>query len=476
MKHKSIKTKIVKLNIELILFVVFFTSCVLIISVFLQINNSRISVLEAQSYEDQVLIMQNLDNAKDNNVVDYLVKMSPYFINNISSEPMRVQIISNTGEIIADSKDDNIKMSDDIQSALDVSKSYTFFRDKLNLNLSFSSPIYHDGTTIGVLRYVYPMSKDYRALSYTLMIMMIISTLSLIIGYILSKTLSEKIVQPISQLKKGAEEIELGNLDQIIEVDSHDEIEDLARTFNRMSANMNSYITKLNDEKERQEVFFNNVTHKLKTPLTSIIGYAELIEKTTIDEEVLEYAFIIEEAGQNQLETIQNILSTRKAMSQKYYAVYEKVNLDELIGDCMEIIHPRIKKQRISVKLSVDTTVFISDRNLITEFLLTLLDNSLIHSQCDTIWISSTYDVEKERMQIWIEDNGIGINKEEVRFITEPFYRGSNGKNRGSGLGLYATKSIVEVLDGTFEIKNRIGGGTAFLIDIPNYDRNLTFK
>ncbi|MCR1972302.1 HAMP domain-containing protein [Clostridium cochlearium] len=108
-----------------------------------------------------------------------------------------------------------------------------------------------------------------------------LTALSLILNNILSK----EILSPIIKLKKASYNLKNGIFDKKIEIDTNDELYELGETFNEMSENLEVYIKTLKEEKEKQYRFFNNATHQLKTPLTSIIGYSDLIQRISNNKE-----------------------------------------------------------------------------------------------------------------------------------------------------------------------------------------------
>ncbi|MGN9165810.1 ATP-binding protein [Tissierellaceae bacterium HCP3S3_D8] len=473
MNTKSrLKKKLMKMNLTTISSILILFFIITIWALLNQINHTVVDTLLNKSYDSQIFVMKNLKSTGDNDKLGYLKRIGPYLAKYIS-EPgeIRVQIISKDMELSGDSiSGEELIISKDIKVSLENTKAYSFFLNKKEPYLSFSSPIYlENGTIIGSIRYLYPMNKEYRKVYYIAVILLGVIILGLLLSYITTHIISTKIVSPVNELKAAINNIQSGFIEQKIDIKSGDEIEELGIAFNLMSKNLNNYISKLSDERDRQRIFFSNITHKLKTPLTSIIGYSELIQRLSENDDVCESAFIIEEAGENLLFSIENLLRSAKFSIDSYEPIYNKFKISDVIEESLIILSPRIDKWNIGIIKEVDDIEIISDRDLIKEVILTLLDNCLLHSRCENIEISSHMNMESGQVQISIHDDGIGIKEGDIKHIFDPFYRPIQNTTKGSGLGLYTSKSIINMLAGEIFINEDNDIGTEIIIYIPNY-------
>lgn len=210
----------------------------------------------------------------------------------------------------------------------------------------FSSPIYFKDTTLGCVRYIYPLDSSEKLINNMFIIMGILACTSILISWLLSKLLSEKIVGPIKKLKTVSQKVTQGEYDNRIKIRSGDEIEDLAQTFNVMSESIKNYVESLKEEKQKQKSFLDNVTHEFKTPLTAIIGYSEIIPKLKNQNDIDESLVYVKEEGIRLLRLVEELLDLSKLGKSEFKIDKKKNNLKEIIEEVLVIINPRIKNMK----------------------------------------------------------------------------------------------------------------------------------
>lgn len=475
---KGLKGKLIKMNLVTIISILIIFTVITICSLISQIHNTAIENLIERSYDSQIFAMRNLTLTSNDDKLVYLERVAPYFVKYMSDDgSLRVQIISSNMELIGDSQHDSeFIFTGDIKRSIEATKSYSFFNEGNEVFLSLSSPILlSDESIIGVIRYTYSLKKDYRNVFNIVLIQLLLIILASSLSYITTRIISNRIIEPITKLRLALNNMKAGEFGKTIHMASNDEIEELGEAFNLMSGNLKNYILKLNDEKEKQRIFFSNITHQLKTPLTSIIGYAELIQRMSETDEVCENAFIIEEAGESLLNTIENLLEVSKVSKSNYEPIFNKVNLKNIIDDCLLLLAPRFNKWGIQVINETFSLEIVTDKRLLKEVILTLLDNCLLHSKCSKIKVSVDVIHKTNELTISIYDDGIGIKAEDLEAVFDPFYRSNNTFSKGSGLGLSMSRTIVELLDGKIFVNKDIEFGTEVIIFF-NYCTNETIK
>lgn len=359
-----------------------------------------------------------------------------------------------SGEILVDSVMNSVSLyDDDIANAIKGNKAYVVKKVDGNIYVLFSSPVLLKDSTLGCVRYVYPVDSGQKLISNMFMIMGIIALISVLISWILSKLFSGNIAEPIKKLKVVSEKVAAGEYENKIEIKSGDEIEDLAETFNVMSENIKTYTESLKEEKQKQKDFLDNVTHEFKTPLTAIIGYSELIprleDKVDIDES-LDY---IKKEGERLLKLVEELLDLSKLGKTEFNVDRSDNNLKEVIEESLSIIQPRLEKYDIEViKELFDVTLFI-DSDKTKQVILNVLDNAIKYSECTSIIIK--IDHKDDQIILNIIDDGIGIEKKHLDKLFQPIYRvnkvNSRSKN-GNGLGLPICKEIMKKQEGNIEI------------------------
>ncbi len=215
-------------------------------------------------------------------------------------------------------------------------------------------------------------------------------------------------------------------------------------------------------EKVKQQ-FSANVSHELKTPLTSISGYAEMIETGMAKEEdVRNFAARIHKEAHRLLELISDIIRLSELDEEKEILRSEPVNLMEIADECADILLMSAKKRDVSLHIEGRSAVVIGDRGLIFELVYNLCDNAIRYNRYGGSVVLSVGE-----NQISVKDTGIGIPKEHQGRIFERFYRVDESRSKktgGTGLGLAIVKHIAERQRATLELSSEEGVGTEIIV------------
>lgn len=367
----------------------------------------------------------------------------------------------------------------DLELAVEGQPAYKIVKINDTYKVIFSEPLCTDKTTVGILRY----TKDYTELFETgndLMLKIKIFMLFMfLILFIFSFLLSTKIIIPIIKLNRSTKEISNGNFNFDVLVESNDEIGELGESFNIMKGKIKEQIETI--EKDRDElikleghrkVFYDNVTHEMKTPLTIIDGYAQMILDEGISDEklILKAASKIKKESNNLHHMIVDILNMSKLESNIDSELKEKLNITHIIKNICDDMSIKAKKYEISIEEILEDDVYIcASKEDICRMLVNIIDNSIKYGNVKSIIRISLFK-DDNNCTIVLEDEGKGITNEALKRIFEPFYRASNGslsKSEGNGLGLSIVKAIVDKYEGAIEIKSEVNKGTKVYIKIP---------
>lgn len=263
---------------------------------------------------------------------------------------------------------------------------------------------------------------------------------------------------------------------------SHKELEEQNRRLNLM-------LKKLRGLDEVKSTFMQTISHELKTPLTSIIGYAELLAEGIagdVNGEQKEYLKTILDKGQLLLEMITNVLDITR-MGAKEDLKLNMHNVEELINAAIEATSSAAQTKNIEIAFETDGSLrpVMVDNIRITRAVAALLSNAvkfspegskvsvkaIIKNHPRLQSVKTPFELpEEEVMAITVMDNGIGIPTEEAEKIFGSFYQVDNSSTReygGSGLGLTITKNFVEAHNGKIEVTSVVGRGSRFTILIP---------
>ncbi|MDO4543814.1 MAG: ATP-binding protein [Clostridia bacterium] len=223
-------------------------------------------------------------------------------------------------------------------------------------------------------------------------------------------------------------------------------------------------------EKQRTErirrEFTANVSHELKTPLTSISGYAEMIATGMAKrEDIVKFASKIHSEANRMLALISDIIKLSELDELGRAQHVEEVDLFELANECVEILNPAALLRGVSVRLYGSKTTVIGNRSLLAELIYNLLDNAIRYNRDN-----GSVKLRVAANTIKIRDTGIGIAKKHQEHIFERFYRVDKSRSKetgGTGLGLAIVKHICEQHRAELLLESREGVGTSITIIFP---------
>lgn len=229
-------------------------------------------------------------------------------------------------------------------------------------------------------------------------------------------------------------------------------------------------ISKIKKLENMRSDFVSNVTHELKTPLTSIRGFIETLKNGAIQDEKMARKFldIIDIESERLYILIQDILLLSEIESKRDYELVEN-DMNACILAVIELLTPNLAEE-VKIVYDADTSLrpYPSNPNRMKELFINLLDNAIKYTEKGTITIQCTS--EKSDLVIRVEDTGIGMSEEHVSRIFERFYRVDKGRSRsqgGTGLGLSIVKHIVELYEGRIKVDSKVNQGTVFEIRLP---------
>lgn len=308
------------------------------------------------------------------------------------------------------------------------------------------------------------MANEEEFITVLFWILVIINIVAFLVSIVLGFFMSRRALQPIEKITNQAKMISVSDLSKRINIDGpDDELKRLAETFNTM-------ISSIEYGYEKQNRFALDASHELATPLTVIKGYIDIIGRWGKDDpEVLEEAIgSIKKEITNMTKLLDKLLFLAKNDNEITQIEKTKFWLNELIIEVVK--ENKLIHKDISVYYDINNTVLVyADGRLIKQMMRAIIDNSIKYSKeaCEIVINSKSL---KEKFEIRISDNGIGIPPEELPHIFDRFYRVDKARTRdlgGSGLGLSIVKWIAEKHGGSVKAESVLGQGTSIIIDIP---------
>lgn len=215
--------------------------------------------------------------------------------------------------------------------------------------------------------------------------------------------------------------------------------------------------------------FVANVSHELKTPVTSIKGFAETLKYVEDDETRNKFLDIIDEESDRLTRLIQDILSLYD-IERKEVKVEEKFEVNSIVDSVYILVENEAEKRHVKVNIENNSNcVLVGNKDRFKQMILNLVDNAVKYSgDNSTVWLRLFE--EQDNLVIEVEDNGIGMSKEHLTRVFERFYRIDKARSRetgGTGLGLAIVKHIVNSFEGNITLRSEVGKGSKFTIIIP---------
>lgn len=279
--------------------------------------------------------------------------------------------------------------------------------------------------------------------------------------------LSYWLTTPIRSLGRAANQLASGDYSTRAKVMGNDEIGELAGNFNHMADAIEKNIQELEDVARRQEDFTGSFVHELKTPLTSIIGYADMLRSQDLGKDMrfkaASYIFSEGKRLENLSLSLMNLLVVGRSEAET-----GAVNMRRLCTEAARISQPAMKAKGLSLAVQAEEGVIQGDGALLQTLLQNLLDNARKATDSGG-QVTLTGRKTAEGYQVTVADQGRGIPRRELDKITEPFYMVDKSRSRaegGAGLGLALCKEIAELHRGRLDFESTEGAGTSVTVTL----------
>lgn len=292
-------------------------------------------------------------------------------------------------------------------------------------------------------------------------ILVLVSTL------LFSILFTNRIVQPIKILEKGARLIAGGKFDQPINIKTGDEIEELSLAFNDMMTGL-----KRLEELEKEFVFI--AAHDLRTPVSVIKGYLSLVMDGSYGQVEPSVKVILEKvakANQRLVQLVNDLLQVARAEAGRIPIKVASVSVVEPIKEIIAELKSLADKKQISLiyEPSANVPNVLADSERLKELMVNLISNSIKYTFNSGI-VTISHEIKDSMLFTHIKDTGMGISLENQKRLFEKYYRIENENTKdieGTGLGLFIVKQIVEKMNGTIWVTSEEGKGSTFSFSLP---------
>ncbi|MFT8313333.1 MAG: HAMP domain-containing sensor histidine kinase [Clostridium sp.] len=455
-----------KISAKLTIIYAFMFSFILLIlnaSVLYGIKHYFYSQANKQLVDVKNIILNDIGEQKENNdTIDKKI-----LINLPSRENLYIKLTEKDGKIvnIPERYYYNVKVNEDYDKIIHL--------EEKDRHLIYENvKIENNNYGIKNLQIIKDMGREYDFMKILFFFMAVSDFIgivsSIIIGYIISK----KMLKPIDNITKAAENISINNLNERIDMKGpEDELKRLAATFNNM-------INRLQDSFNRQTQFVSDASHELRTPIAVISGYVNLLDRWgKNDKKALEKSiYAIKFEVSTMADMIEKLLFLAKGDSGVLEMNKTRFFLNKLIDEVIE--ESRLIDKTHNILSEKNQVVeILADYKMIKQMFRIFIDNSIKFTpENGNIVLNSV--IKEKTIEMTISDTGIGIPKEEIERIFDRFYTVDKSRSKdkgGTGLGLSIAKWIVDRHNGNIEVISEEGKGTRIIIKINiNYlDGNL---
>lgn len=300
----------------------------------------------------------------------------------------------------------------------------------------------------------------------TMILLSIDAIIALLIGYLFSRQLTKPLGRAIHSIQR------LANGDYTTNLPAKGIYKDVFYNVNHLSEQLASSKKEKDKLEQMREEWISHISHDIKTPLSSIQGYAEIMKDRNYplsDQEMMHYASIIENKSLYIKDVMEDLNLTTRLKNNDVMLHKELVNIVPLLRKTLiDILNDsRYADQSIDLQTNVDKLMLNIDTVLIRRAVTNLILNALVHNDADVKIIVQLE--QKEHTHITIKDNGKGIEEAELEKVFDRYYRGTNtaGTHAGSGLGMAIAKDIIQKHGGDITIQSIIGEGTTIDIQLP---------
>lgn len=429
---------------------------------------------------------QMFKNLKDEvNLISNGIKHAgaEYFVDFKPSDGVRITWIDSEGAVLYDSEAsetdmDNHSQREEIAQAFKEGEAEVIrYSDTLSQRTMYYAKLLDDGT---VMRLSYGYNMIGELLITMLQPVVIVMVLLSIFMYVVAKYTAKVIVAPINNIDLEEGKMASGT--------GYTEIKPLLSRIRRQNIQIDTNIRKLKREHEMREDFRReftaNVSHELKTPLTSISGISEMMVNGIIKpEDIPEFAGNINKEAGRLINLVNDIILISELEGNGLYMQKEKVDLVELAASVIKRLEIPASKRRISMELQAvnkagetikskepDTEISMSGvYNMIEQLIFNLSDNAIKYNKEEGMVRIIIYDGE-DSVKIIVEDTGIGIPNADKVNVFQRFYRVDKSRSKevgGTGLGLSIVKHVALYHGGSVMAEDREGGGTRMIAELP---------
>lgn len=365
-----------------------------------------------------------------------------------------------------------VELTPEEWNVIEQGKTLTVNRDveRFELSVTFvAMPYFEDGKLAGGVLLASPISGVSEMISQLNKTLVTAVLFALATALLLSLGLSKMHVSRIERMRKATSMISEGHYDVNLPESHVDEFGDLAHDFNKMAAKLQQSNEEIERLENRRRQFMADVSHEMRTPLTTIAGIMEGLQNNMIEEAQREKGIhLASEETKRLMRLVNENLDYEKIRSNQVTLTKEEIEAEELFEIIQEqlFMQAQEKGNQIVIHTNPGDRIY-GDMDRLIQILMNIVKNAIQFTENGIIALSTV--AESDRMAIIIEDDGVGIDVEEIDLVWRRFYKADVSRGSGQfGLGLSIVKQLVTLHDGEIDVESTKGQGTKFVIYLPH--------
>ena len=335
-----------------------------------------------------------------------------------------------------------------------------------------SRPYFYKGKMIAVVSiatFVSTIEQNMHQIKINLIMALLTASLvTLAVSYFLARSITKR----IDRLRMATHQIARGNYNVEVDDNGRDEVADLGRSFNQMTASLRESQQEIRRQEERRRQFMANAAHEMRTPLTTINGILEGLQYDAIPEEDKKHSIQLMQNDTRRLIRLVNDNLDYEKIRTNQIAMERKVfDASAVLENLQEQLSKKAKEKKDTLRLDVEKNLRVyADYDRFVQIMFNVIQNAIQFTDNGIIDIRGKH-VEKGS-QFEVQDNGIGMTPEQLENIWERYYKADrsrmNTKYGESGLGLAIVRQLVLLHGGKIDVKSQYGKGTTFTIFFPD--------
>ncbi len=329
-----------------------------------------------------------------------------------------------------------------------------------------------------IIRIAVPFSGIERYLGALVPALLISIGVTLFLSLILANRFAQSVTKPLHEIAEEMLKLKEEKPDFHFANYQYEEMNVIAATTMQMSKAVIESMNRIEFERLIRQEFFSNASHELKTPLTSIRGYLELIENDMVPDEAMKKEFLsrIKKETVNMTNLINDILTISRLETKEAEVILSDVRICPLVKEVCKSFEPQAKEYQVRLNMNCRPITMHANVQQLRALFTNLISNAIKYNKPGGM-VNVTVNSEAGDVVIIVEDSGVGIPEDAQQRVFERFFRVDKGRSKrvgGTGLGLSIVKHIVGYYNGTIELESKLSEGSKFTVRLPiDQSRNI---